>query len=95
MARIQTFCTLAIEKRSSEVWKTLASVKTEFATFGKLLDKAKRNLDLATKDIETLQGTRTRAINRTLRNVEALPIEEVKGLIPDEEFLEEANDGNE
>ncbi|MBO7570988.1 MAG: DNA recombination protein RmuC [Bacteroidales bacterium] len=75
------FRTLAIEKRSGEVWKTLAAVKTEFATFGDLLDKVKKNIDQASKNIETLQGTRTRAINRTLRDVESLPMDQALGLL--------------
>ncbi len=75
------FHTLAIEKRSSEVWKTLAAVKTEFATFGDLLDKVKKNIDQASKNIETLQGTRTRAINRKLREVESLPMDQAVGLL--------------
>lgn len=78
------FHTLAIEKRSSEVWKTLAAVKTEFATFGDLLDKVKKNIDLASKNIETLQGTRTRAINRKLREVESLPMDQAVGLLQEE-----------
>lgn len=77
------------------MWKTLAAVKTEFSKFGSLLEKAKRNLEQASSTIETLQGTRTRAINRTLRDVEALPMEEAKGLIPDAGELEKADDGNE
>lgn len=67
------FRTLRIQERSSEVWKTLGEVKTEFATFAGLLEKAKKNLDSASETIEKLQGTRTRAINRKLRGVEALP----------------------
>ena len=86
------FRTLAIEKRSSEVWKTLAAVKTEFSKFGSLLEKAKRNLEQASSTIETLQGTRTRAINRTLRDVEALPMEESAELIAHGEDTESAED---
>lgn len=78
------FHTLAIEKRSSEVWKTLAAVKTEFATFGDLLDKVKKNIDQASKNIETLQGTRTRAINRKLREVESLPMDQAVGLLQED-----------
>ena len=78
------FHTLAIEKRSSEVWKTLAAVKTEFATFGDLLDKVKKNIDQAATNIETLQGTRTRAINRKLREVESLPMDQAVGLLQEE-----------
>ena len=66
------FRTLAIEKRSSEVWKVLGSVKTEFGKFGDVLDKVSEKLDQAQKQIEQT-GVRSRAIERQLRNVEALP----------------------
>lgn len=66
------FRTLAIEKRSSEVWKVLASVKTEFGKFGEVLDKVSEKLDQAQKQIEQT-GVRSRAIQRQLREVEALP----------------------
>ena len=79
------FRTLAIQQRSSEVWKTLGEVKTEFATFAGLLEKAKKNLDSASETIEKLQGTRTRAINRKLHSVEALPLETDETLLPEEE----------
>ncbi len=88
------FHTLAIEKRSSEVWKTLAAVKTEFATFGDLLDKVKKNIDQASKNIETLQGTRTRAINRKLREVESLPMDQAVGLLQEEAEDVENDDGS-
>ena len=86
------FRTLAIEKRSSEVWNTLSAVKTEFAKFGGLLDKAKKSIDAAANTIETLQGTRTRAINRTLRKVEALPTEQATELLSEAEDAEELED---
>lgn len=79
------FRTLAIERRSSEVWKTLAAVKTEFSTFGDLLEKAKKNLDTASSTIELLQGRRTRAINRKLSDVETLPMDQAAALLPDVE----------
>ena len=76
------FRTLAIEKRSNDVWTTLGAVKTEFAKFGGLLDKAKKNIDTASATIEQLQGTRTKAINRKLKDVEALPAEQAAALLP-------------
>lgn len=67
------FRTLAIEKRSSEVWKILAMVRKEFNSFGDVLDKAQDKIKKAGEDIEKLVGTRTRAIQRSLRGVEELP----------------------
>ena len=66
------FKTLTIQKQSSEVWKTLSDVKSEFAKFGDALDGVKKKLQEATNKIETV-GTRSRAIERSLRNVESLP----------------------
>ncbi len=66
------FRTLAIEKRSSEVWDVLAAVKTEFGRFGDILIKVKKNLDSASDTIDQT-GVRTRAIERKLREVEQLP----------------------
>jgi DNA recombination protein RmuC len=74
------FRTLAIEQRSSEVWKTLALVKTEFAKFADVLAGIKKKLDEAGSSIEKA-GVRTRAITRTLREVEALPDEEADRLL--------------
>ncbi|MDW2982954.1 MAG: DNA recombination protein RmuC [Rhodanobacter sp.] len=66
------FRTLAIEKRSSEVWQLLGAVKTEFGKFGAVLDKVKKNLDQASNQIDAT-GVRTRAIERKLRSVESAP----------------------
>ena len=66
------FRTLAIEKRSSEVWTVLSAVKTEFGKFGDVLDRVKKQLDTATRSIDQT-GTRSRAIERKLRSVEELP----------------------
>ena len=66
------FKTLAIQKHSSEVWEVLGAVKTEFRTFGKVLDSARKRLRMADEDLEKLIGTRTRAIERKLRGVESL-----------------------
>ena len=60
------FRSLAIQKRSSEVWKILGSVKTEFEKFGGLLDKAQKHIVNAGETIDQLKGTRTRAIQRRL-----------------------------
>ncbi len=69
------FRTLAIEKRSSEVWQILAAVKTEFGKFGDVLTRVKRQLDTASNTIDQTD-VRTRAMARKLRDVEALPAEE-------------------
>ncbi len=78
------FRTLAIQKRSSEVWKTLGVVKAQFEKFGGLLDKAQRNLQQATTAIDTLKGTRTNAIIRSLKDIETLPLgdEETMNILP-------------
>jgi DNA recombination protein RmuC len=66
------FRTLAVEKRSSEVWKLLGSVKTEFGKFEDVLNNVKRKLSSASNEIDRV-GTRTSVINRKLRQVQALP----------------------
>lgn len=77
------FKTLAIQKRSSEVWKVLGAVKKEFEAFGGLLDKAHKNITTAGDTIETLMGTRTRAIQRTLKGVETSTQADATLLIPE------------
>lgn len=76
------FRTLAIEKRSSEVWKVLGAVKTEFAKFGDSLEAVRKKLEQAGKEIDQT-GVRTRAIQRQLREVEALPSATGAELEPD------------
>lgn len=66
------FKTLSIQKQSSEVWKTLGLVKTEFSKFGDSLEAVKKSLLAATNKIETV-GVRSRAVERSLRKVEELP----------------------
>jgi DNA recombination protein RmuC len=66
------FRTLALEQRSAEVWEVLGAVKTEFAKFGDVLARTKKKLDEASGQIE-LAERRTRAMSRSLRDVEALP----------------------
>jgi DNA recombination protein RmuC len=65
------FRTLAIQKRSSEVWRILGSVKTEFSRFGELLEKTKKRLDLASGDLD-LAYRRTEKIQRRLVSVESV-----------------------
>ncbi|WP_341327759.1 DNA recombination protein RmuC [Methylotuvimicrobium sp. KM2] len=69
------FRTLAVQKRSSEVWKVLAEVKTEFLKYADQLEKVKKHLHTASNSLETLQTTRANAMERKLRNVETLEIE--------------------
>jgi DNA recombination protein RmuC len=66
------FKTLAIEKRTSEVWRTLGAVKKEFEKFSDLLAKAKKNIETGLEHIEDISTTRTKAIQRQLREVEIL-----------------------
>lgn len=74
------FRTLAIEKRSSEVWDVLSVVKTEFGKFGTVLEKTKKKLQDAANTIDQA-GVRTRAIERQLKNVQALPSSEAQNRI--------------
>jgi len=76
------FRTLAIEKRSSEVWKILSAVKTEFGKFGEVLDKTKKKLQEASNTIDAA-ATRTRVIERKLRDVEELPAGDSEKLLED------------
>jgi DNA recombination protein RmuC len=66
------FKTLAIQKRSGEVWKVLGNVKTEFEKFGGLIEKAQGNIQNGLKQLDEVVGVRTRAIHRQLRDVEVL-----------------------
>ena len=67
------FRTLAIQKRSNEVWALLSSVKTEFGRFAKVLEDTQKNLRDADSNLEKLVGIRTRKLNNQLIAVEALP----------------------
>ena len=82
------FQTLAIEQQAVEVWRVLGGVKTEFARFGDVLDKVKRQLETASRTIDQT-GVRTRAMERKLRAVEQLPDDEAERVLdlaaPDDE----------
>ena len=78
------FRTLAIEKRSSEVWQTLGAVKTEFAKFGEVLARTKKQLEAAASSIDAAE-VRTRAMSRQLTRVEALPGAEAVRLLGGED----------
>ncbi len=71
------FRTLAIQKRSSEVWTVLGSVKTEFDTFGQALAQAQNRINQASHELENLVGVRTRQIQRKLRKVTEMPTENI------------------
>lgn len=83
------FRTLAIQKRTSEVWNVLGAVKTEFGKFGGLLEKVQKNLQSAGDQLEEVMGKRTRAIERKLRQVEALPQEESQKMLDVPEWADE------
>jgi len=67
------FRTLAIEKRSNEIWQILAEVKKEFGKFGDVLQKAQEKIRAAGNDIDQLVGTRTKKIQKQFKNLEQLP----------------------
>ena len=75
------FRTLAIEKRSSEVWTVLAAVKTEFGKFGGMLQKVQKNLETAGSQLDEVIGKRTRAIERKLRGVQELPADQATNIL--------------
>jgi DNA recombination protein RmuC len=81
------FRTLAIEQRSSEVWKVLGAVKTEFAKFGDVIAKTKDKLDQASRTLDET-GARSRAIARELRKVESLPESESRTVLPQRLLLD-------
>lgn len=85
------FRTLAIAKRSSEVWKILGAVKSEFGKFGLVLDKTRKQLDAARNSIDSA-GVRTRAIERKLRDVESLSGEASSLLLDDVPALDDDTD---
>ncbi len=85
------FRTLAIERRSSEVWAVLGAVKTEFGKFGEALEVTRRKLEQASRSIESA-GVRTRQIERKLKGVEALPVIEAQLRLGDLEELATATD---
>lgn len=78
------FRTLAIQKRSGEVWKVLGAVKTEFNTFASVLESTQKRLAQAGDDLDKLVGVRTRKIQSTLKQVEALPAELMPAVSPEE-----------
>ena len=83
------FRTVAIQKRSSEVWAILGAVKTEFDKFGDILAATQNRLNQAGAELDKLVGVRTRAIQRKLRSVEKLDD------TPSSQWLETADNADE
>ena len=75
------FRTLLVQERSSEVWNILSAVKSEFATFGSHLSKVQTQLRTASSSLESLQSTRTKAMERKLRDVELIDSKETKDIL--------------
>jgi DNA recombination protein RmuC len=85
------FRSLVVEKRTSEIWDLLGAVRTEFGKFGDVLQKTKEKLDSASKEIDRA-GTRSRAIERKLRDVQTLPEGAAQKLLSDADMTYGEND---
>lgn len=88
------FKTLAIQKRSGEVWQVLGAVKKEFELFGGLMEKAQNNIQTGLNQLDDVMGKRTRAIQRKLRGVEATSDAEAKLILPEVSNSEIIDDEN-
>ncbi len=86
------FKTLAIQKSSSEVWKLLAAVKTQFGLFGKVLQSAQNKIAGVGNELDNLVGTRTRMIQSKLKKVEELPVPQANALLNVDVFEEEEDE---
>jgi len=89
------FRTLAIQKHSSEVWTILGAVKKEFEKIGGMLQKAQKNLQSASGQIDEVLGTRTRAIQRKLKDVDTLSDKEARAILPEIGTLDDEDDSGE
>jgi len=89
------FRTLALQKRSSEVWKVLGAVKTEFEKFGGLLEKAQKNIQTGLGQLDDVVGVRTKAIQRKLKEVQSLPAAESQSFLPKLDIDHPEDDSNE
>ena len=78
------FRSVAIQRRSGEVWQVLSAVKTEFERFHEVLTRAQKQITRANNDLDTLIGVRTRRIQSRLKNVTSLPASEVPLYLPEE-----------
>lgn len=74
------FRSLALQKRSGEVWNTLAQVRAEFDKFADVLTRTQNRMELTQKDLETLVGVRTRGIQKSLKNVSETTDDEMENL---------------
>ena len=74
------FRSLALKKRSGEVWNTLALVRAEFDKFADVLTRTQNRMELTQKDLETLVGVRTRGIQKSLKNVSETTDDEMENL---------------
>ncbi len=86
------FRTLAIQKRSGEVWKILGAVKKEFESFGGMLEKAQKNIQTASNQIDEVMGKRTRAIQRKLKSVETISSTEASLILPEANSLDDGDE---
>ena len=86
------FKTLAIQKRSGEVWQVLGAVKKEFEQFGGLMEKAQNNIQTGLNQLDDVMGKRTRAIQRKLRSVESLNEADTKLILPEIADVEELDE---
>ena len=86
------FRTLAIEKRSSEVWNLLAAVKTEWTKYGDVLEAVQKKLHQAADTIDKAK-VRSRAVERKLRSVQELPVDEAAALLPPNVMEDDADAG--
>jgi len=86
------FRTLALEKRSSEVWQVLGAVKTEFSKFGDVLARVKSQTETVLKTLDSAE-VRSRAMGRALKQVEALPDTQAQALLPTDRDLDRDTDG--
>ena len=77
------FRTLAIQKHSGEVWTILGAVKKEFEKVGGMLEKAQKNIQAANGQLDEVLGTRTRAIQRKLKDVDTLSDREARAILPE------------
>jgi DNA recombination protein RmuC len=85
------FKTLAIQKRSGEVWSILSAVKTEFQEFGNVLQSAQDKLTKTGEELDKLVGVRTRQINKKLKDVSVLDVGKSQ-LLETEDDKEESNE---
>ena len=79
------FNSLAIQKRSNEVFKLLEAVKSEFESFGKVLSSAQTRVDQLSDDLEKLVGVRTKQMQKKLKDISVIPLDEAKGIIDSED----------